>query len=289
MKFRPPYLSLWIVSSVLVLELLLLALFFIGVFHSDQILHHVIVLFGVLLWFAYQLEPWARIPSRFDGIAGANLLIGILLFAAALTWGWLWLALVGVAFTVRSLTALVIPPRSEWILLTVAMPFLIFALLLLMYPYADWPLRMLSGRGAAWLLELLGSDPQLGLLTKGEAVYLILVVHQHPFHVAAECNGFGIFGAALLVTAPLLFLQRVGWGDTILIAFLAAFLAYAGNLVRMAVIVLLAPRWMEHYQLMHEIVGTIAFYTVLLFLIWLVRGFGSDQPLPSGSSPVKRG
>lgn len=280
MKLHSSYFSLLILSAVLAVEIILLIVFFPEAFRSDQILHHAIVLFAVLLWFAYRLEPWASLPARFDRAVGAALIPGVLLFAAALPVGWFWLALIGVAFTVCAITALTVRPRSRWLLFAVASPLLLFALLALVYPHADWPLRMLSGHGAAFLLELIGKDPQLGLLSQGETVYLILVVNQHPFHVAAECNGFGIFGAALLVTVPLILFQRVGGSDAFLVAFLAAFLAMVGNLLRMVVIVLLAPRWMDHYHLMHEIVGVLAFYLVLIFMIWLVRGFGNDNPLP---------
>jgi exosortase/archaeosortase family protein len=48
------------------------------------------------------------------------------------------------------------------------------------------------------------------------------------------------------------------------------------NIVRIVIIVLLAPSMMEHYNLMHEIIGG-ATYWACLILIWLALNGPTEQ------------
>jgi len=102
--------------------------------------------------------------------------------------------------------------------------------------------------------------------------------------VAAECNGFGLLGTTLILTAAFILYRRVGWLDGFLLIPTGVFVAVVGNLLRILVIIGLAPHVGDRYLLMHEIVGTIVFYGALAVQWWLLVGFGKS-PLPRRSVP----
>ena len=53
------------------------------------------------------------------------------------------------------------------------------------------------------------------------------------------------------------------------------------NIVRIVIIVLLAPSMMEHYHLMHEIIGGITYWACLI-LVWLALN-GPTEPEKASS------
>lgn len=265
-----------VAASFLGLQLYLPFLVFGEWMANDQVLHNLILLLAISAFFFYRFHPGGRLVPSPDLPVWLYLTGSVLLFGLSLWQGWLWLQLISLGVFLWSV-ALAFPGYRETRLTVVILPpFIVAALLLVALPWLDWPLRVFAGRGAVWIFDFLGKDPDLGLLRGAGEVMLILVVKEHPFHVAAECNGFGLLGSSLLLSLSLFFYRRVGVLDAFLITISAIFVAYLGNLARIAVIVLLAPPLMDHYDLMHEIVGTIAFYGVLLLIAWLVVGFGKS-------------
>ena len=110
----------------------------------------------------------------------------------------------------------------------------------------------------------------MGLMQGEQALpMLILWVNQHPFHVASECNGFGVILTSLLVAFLLGLYRRLGAMDLLLNIAVGCFIGFVFNILRIVVIVLLAPALLEHYLLMHEIVGGITFWGCLI-LVWLL-------------------
>ena len=92
-----------------------------------------------------------------------------------------------------------------------------------------------------------------------------------PFEVAPECNGFGVILTSLLLALLLALYQRQS-PPAILINLVAAlFIGTAFNALRIVIIVLLAPYLMEHYHLMHEIIGVASYWTCLL-TVWILMG-----------------
>lgn len=145
-----------------------------------------------------------------------------------------------------------------------------FTLLAVVFPLADWPLRLFAGRTALWFLELLGRPVQLGFA--GDPVRLLLVDGGKPFEVAPECNGFGIISGCILLALLLVFSRRLRLADKLLVLVLAPLLGLFSNATRIFFIVLLAPMAGEHYFLMHEAVGITLFFGTLVGLWWLVAG-----------------
>jgi exosortase/archaeosortase family protein len=145
-----------------------------------------------------------------------------------------------------------------------------FTILSVLFPLADWPLRLLAGKSAAWFLSWIGDPVELGFTA--EPVRLILVSQGRPFEVATECNGFGIISGCLLLAILLAFSKRLRVMDKVLLLALSPLLGLLSNAVRILVIVKLAPMVGSHYLIMHEIVGIVLFLGTLAFLWWLVTG-----------------
>jgi exosortase/archaeosortase family protein len=153
--------------------------------------------------------------------------------------------------------------------------FLFFSIL--MQPL-DWPLRGLAGKWSASALEWIGKTVELGLVAgQSGPPKLILLVDQHPFHVASECNGFGVILTSLLIALLLSIYRKLNLLDTALNLLAAFVVGFAFNITRIVIIVLLAPSLMEHYMLMHEIVGGISYWGCLLLLWVLLKGPTQDE------------
>ncbi|TVP79707.1 MAG: exosortase/archaeosortase family protein [Puniceicoccaceae bacterium] len=153
---------------------------------------------------------------------------------------------------------------------TVAITLCVFLFISIWMAPLDWPLRSIAGVWSEAILSGIGQETGLGLYTpQGEAPMLILVVNQHPFHVAAECNGFGVILTSLLLAILLAVHRRSSLFRLILNITLSLALGLAFNILRIVIIVLLAPSLMDHYDLMHEIVGGITYWACLI-LVWLV-------------------
>ena len=154
-----------------------------------------------------------------------------------------------------------------------------FTFLSVLFPFADWPLRLLAGKTATWFFGLLGRPVELGLAA--DTPRLILVTGGRPFEVATECNGFGIISGCILLALLLVFSRRLRVADKLVVLALAPMLGLFSNAARIFFIVLLAPAAGDNYHLMHESVGIVLFFGTLAALWWLVAGLPERQ----GGSP----
>ncbi|PXA03781.1 hypothetical protein DDZ13_10870 [Coraliomargarita sinensis] len=153
---------------------------------------------------------------------------------------------------------------------TTAGTFCAFLLLSVFVQPLDWPLRGLAGSWSGSALEFLGKSVELGLVgAEGSPPKLILLVEQHPFHVASECNGFGVILTSLLIALLLALYRRLGIFDSALNIIVGLIIGFVFNILRIVIIVLLAPYLMDHYMLMHEIVGSLTYWGCLI-LIWIL-------------------
>ena len=153
---------------------------------------------------------------------------------------------------------------------TTAGTFCVFLLLSIFMQPLDWPLRGLAGKWSASALEWIGKGVELGLVgAEGSAPKLILLVEEHPFHVASECNGFGVILTSLLIGLLLALHRRLGVLDTALNMVAGLMIGFVFNILRIVIIVLLAPYMMNQYMLMHEIVGSITYWGCLI-LVWVI-------------------
>jgi len=145
-----------------------------------------------------------------------------------------------------------------------------FTLLAALLPVFDWPLRELAGANAGWILDLIGRDASLALVSRDGTPMLMLKAVGQVFHVAPECNGFGVMTASFLLALLLVLYRRIPVLDKLLLLLAAVFTGFVSNILRILVIVLLAPAvGQDNYFLMHEIVGTLFYYGALI-VIWKV-------------------
>ena len=152
--------------------------------------------------------------------------------------------------------------------------FCAFMLLSILMEPLDWPLRTLAGKWSGAVLSSIGKTVELGVYNPAatEPPQLIMMVNQHPFHVASECNGFGVILTSLLLAVLLTIYRKMSWVDTCLNILAGITLGFIFNTLRILIIVLLAPSMMEHYHLMHEIVGTLTYWGCLILTWILLKG-----------------
>lgn len=248
----------------------------------QQLLHAFMVLglAGVLL-VTERKGRW-RPAQCFDAPAQFGLLASLALLALALISGQNLVLLPGLVVLVGSLLRFLLGPsfaRLGWGILGA---FGVFTTLAVLMPIFDWPLRAVAGQYAGMILGLLGKATELQLGQRGHEVFLLLRVDGFPFEVAAECNGFGVITASLLLSTLLAITHRLKLIDSALVVALAGVAALAFNLLRIVIIVWLAPMvGHANYHVMHEAVGLITYYGCLALVWWFIRGYRSARQSPA--------
>lgn len=198
-------------------------------------------------------------------IASFALVGGALLFSLRI------LVLPALATSLAACALFVFGASLRRLILAASVSFGLFLLLVLFLPTFDWPLRVFAGEGSAKVLQWCGQSVELGLTGARQEPRLILFAAGRPFHVAPECNGYGILGTTLLVAVFLTLYRpsRWPWKAALILASLA--IAYIGNVLRISVIVFLAPHLpAARYDLMHETVGILFFYASLGTIAWMI-------------------
>lgn len=259
---------------------------------SEQLLHALIVLGAAGMFL--MLEKRRRLSlvlthdRRSVGLLAASFsLVAVCLLPlnwAAPGYGFTQAALLLIAFgmTLAALVHYTLGAKVARAARGFIVAFTCFMFLALALPILDWPMRAIAGRWSMNLLGYLGYGTQLQLANI-PSPELVLTVAGRPFVVAAECNGFGLLSASLLLTILLAIYRKLKAVDFLLVLFLAMVTAFIANTLRILVIILLAPR-VENYLLMHEIVGLIFFYGALGFLWWFVYGFGRGKQTAAKSA-----
>ena len=159
------------------------------------------------------------------------------------------------------------------IIYTISGTFCVFLLLSTLLEPLDWPLRGIAGQWSAALLGFVKQSVALQLHQIGNgASQILLIVNGQPYHVATECNGFGIILTSILISVMLVIFRRRSYFDCMLNIMTGAFIGLVFNILRIISIVMLAPLMMNHYHLMHEVIGGIAYWSCLLFVWWLFKG-----------------
>ncbi len=161
--------------------------------------------------------------------------------------------------------------------------FSLFLLFVLLFPVLDWPLRQMAGVESVRLLQSFGLVSQLQIVARPD-VQLWLVNEHGTFVVATECNGFGLISSSLLLGTIGLLHRRARWWSFPGLLTLAVAFAFTMNLLRIATIVLLAPRFPGHYNVLHETAGLIALYAGL-GAVWLLTGWEPKRRTPNGTPP----
>lgn len=139
--------------------------------------------------------------------------------------------------------------------------FALFTSIALFLPVLDWPLRTIAGQWASSGLKLFGQTSELGLVDSQTGPMLMLFNNGRPFHVAAECNGFGMISSCLLMATIIVLYRKIRTIDSLTWLGIALIIGVFFNSLRIIVIVLLAPMLPDSaYMLMHEIVGLATTY-----------------------------
>ncbi|MDG1242239.1 MAG: archaeosortase/exosortase family protein [Opitutae bacterium] len=198
------------------------------------------------------------------------------------------LAIPAYCFGLASMMLFIFGQGVRRITYTATGTFCAFIFLSILMAPLDWPLRTLAGKWSGIALSALGKTVELGVQgsTATTPPQLILIVNQQPFHVASECNGFGVILTSLLLSVLLAIYRRLGPIDTALNLLSGITLGFVFNTLRILIIVLLAPSTMDHYHLMHEIVGTITYWSCLILTWILLNGPVDNEPRDKPLDPM---
>jgi len=234
----------------------------------EQLKHAFIVLgmagYGLLMPRRYRVP----VMLAFGSDSLLQLTLAFLILGASLAFSFTPGILVGTLLALSAWILFFFGPsvkRATNILLAVFAGYVFF---LVTMPWLDWPLRALAGSQAAWALHLLGYQTSLSL-AHPENPLLVLLVNGRMFEVAAECNGFGMISSCVLLALLLVACTRRSFPAKAASLLVAAVLGAMANTLRIVLICILAPHVGEHYHFMHETVGIIFFWGILV-LIWLL-------------------
>lgn len=244
-----------------------------------QLSQSLLVFAATVAFVVYTERLPGRLSVRFDRFSltllGAS--YGCTLLAAFTPFRLLLLP--AVALGGAALAAFLFGPPLRRVIGAAAVSLGLFLFLAAFLPTFDWPLRFLAGQGSAAFLTLCGQEVSLALTT-GQAEPMLLLFHNtRPFHVAPECNGYGLLATSLLVALFLLLYRPISLLPRLGLFLLAIVAAYLANTLRIVVIVFLAPVvGPERYDWMHEIVGLAFFYPTLGLIVWAI--FRLSRRLP---------
>lgn len=139
---------------------------------------------------------------------------------------------------------------------------------ILIFPVLDWPLRQMAGINAAHILRAIGFTPELTVITEPEP-RLLLATGKNLFHVATECNGFGLITSGMVLALLAGGIAGRRWHAFLWLVPAAAAAGFTLNLLRILVICVLAPYFPKHYAALHETAGIAMLWTGLGLIGWL--------------------
>lgn len=237
----------------------------------EQLLHAFLVfmLTGALL--VYEQHISIRLAFTFDDLSQNLLILAYALLVLAILTKVNLVILAALSLSMASLLLFVFGREQQRLILSGICAFTLFAAIAVLLPVIDWPLRTLAGKWAAYGLSLIGQTVELGLVRGETGPMLILLNNGRPFHVAAECNGFGMLGSCLLMSVIVVLYRKLALFDRLGWIAMAMIIGLFFNIVRIIIIVLLAPSLPDSaYMLMHEVVGLLTTYGGLAALYFLL-------------------
>jgi exosortase/archaeosortase family protein len=218
---------------------------------------------------------WDRLPCRpvwrLDRLTIGLVLASYALVAATVLTPYRLLVLPAFALSLAAGALFVFGAPLKRLILAAAVSFGLFLLLTIFLEAFDWPLRVFAGEGSAQVLQWCGQSVELGLAGAHQEPRLILVAAGRPFHVAPECNGYGILGTTLLIATFLVLYRPINAPLKVGLIAASVGIAYIANVLRIVVIIFLAPKLpAQRYDLMHEAVGIFFFYACLGAVAWMI-------------------
>lgn len=237
---------------------------------NAQILNSLLVLVFVLILLVLNDRHTLKLHYTLNAQAQWLLLASYLLMGVASISGISPLVLLAYSLAIGSFLYFLFGTPYRQIIISGTAAIIFFFAMIVFLPLFDWPLREIAGQLAATGLQSMGYEVQLGWVAAHQAPMLILIMGDVPFHVAAECNGFGIITSSLILAIILTFYQRPAWSRISLNLLLTLALGFLFNSLRIIAIVLLAPIvGDQYYMFMHEAIGLFSTYSCLL-LIWFL-------------------
>jgi exosortase/archaeosortase family protein len=241
-------------------------------FGHGQLAHAFIVflLTGILLATSRDLD--FRPVWKFTETCQNLLILSYIILAAGIYADWGFFILFSLAISLSALLLFVFGSSRRRFVFSSTGAFAIFTILAAILPAMDWPLRTIAGRWSAFGLNLIGQEARLGLAAESSQPMLMLVSNGNPFHVAAECNGFGMVSSCLMMGLTIVLYRDLSLPGRLGRLLLALLLALFFNSLRIIIIVLIAPHIPAgRYMLMHEIVGLVTTYGGLGILYLLLN------------------
>ena len=126
-----------------------------------------------------------------------------------------------------------------------------------------------AGVGSAIVLHHLGLAPNLALAQQGGDPQLILSVAGGHFLVATECNGFGLITSGALVAILAGGIAGRRWWTIAALVPAGLLIGFAFNVLRILAISTTARYFPGHYDLLHEVAGTLALWGGLGLIGWI--------------------
>ncbi len=227
------------------------------------------------LWIAWERRSALRLRLHLDNLGLACLLSAYACVAGAFFLKTPLLVLAGLVAATAGAVQVAFGRQALRRTIPLLAAFGLVILFVLAFPILDWPLRKMAGVESVRLLQSFGLASELRIVANPD-VQLWLVNLHGTFVVETECNGFGLISSALLLGTVCLLYRRARWWKFPGLLALGLLFAFTTNLLRIAAIVLLAPRFPGHYHALHETAGIIALYTGL-GAVWLLTGW---EPKP---------
>jgi exosortase/archaeosortase family protein len=242
-------------------------------FAREQLKQSFIIVLLAGAWIAWEKRGTLQLDLRLSNTTLGWLVSSYVLAASALILKTPLLFLAGLVAAVGGIVHYVFGGRAFRRTLPLLSVFAVLILCVLLFPILDWPLRQMAGVEAGRFLQSFGFASQLRFVA-GPPVKLMLLTEGRLFLVATECNGFGLITSSLLLgLIRLLYLRASAWGFGLLLPLCVA-VAFVFNFLRIAAIVMLAPRFPAHYDALHETAGLIALYSGLGVVWWLTSWQG---------------
>lgn len=242
----------------------------------EQLLHAFLVflLSGTLL--VYERHIAISFEWRFSETSQYLLIISYALLVVAIFTKFNLIILASLCLSLGSFLWFMFGKGQSRLIISGLGAFALFSAIAVLLPVLDWPLRTIAGKWAAYGLTLFGQEVELGLLNSESGPMLLLITNNRPFHVAAECNGFGMLGSSLLMATFVLLYRKLPAFDRIGWFIMSIVLGLFFNILRIIMIVLLAMNIPSSaYMLMHEAVGLLTTYgglAVIYFLLMPAHG-----------------
>ena len=237
----------------------------------EQLLHAFLVFLLSCALLVYERRIALPLVWQFSDISQNLLIFSYALLVVAIFTKFSLIILASLCLSIGSFLWFMFGKSQSRLIISGLGAFSLFSAIAAFLPVMDWPLRTIAGKWAAFGLNLFGQNVELGLLKSDSGPMLMLISNSKPFHVAAECNGFGMLGSSLLMATIILLYVKLPLFDRLGWLVISVFLGLFFNIIRIIIIVLLAKDIPSNaYMLMHEAVGLLTTYGGLAIIYFLL-------------------